>query len=77
MLNRVSVRDVKEVAVEYADRLTHFGFEYFVEYCKTYNVEVVTLEKTESKAFEQELAEDMMTLVTSYSARYYGLKRRA
>jgi len=72
MIKRVAVGDVKEIVVEYADRLTRFGFEYFVEYCKTYNVVIVTLEKTESKAFEQELAEDMITLVTSYSARYYG-----
>ena len=72
MIKRVAVGDVKEIVVEYADRLTRFGFEYFVEYCKTCNVEIITLEKTESKAFEQELAEDMITLVTSYSARCYG-----
>lgn len=72
MIRRVAVGDVKEIVIEYSDRLTRFGFEYFVEYCKTYNVAIVTLEKTESKAFEQELAEDMLTLVTSYSARYYG-----
>ena len=72
MIKRVAVGDVKEIVVEYADRLTRFGFEYFVEYCKTCNVEIITLEKTESKAFEQELAEDMIALVTSYSARCYG-----
>jgi Predicted site-specific integrase-resolvase len=72
MIRRIAVGDVKEIVMEHADRLTRFGFEYFVDYCKTYNVAIVVLEKAESKAFEQELAEDMLTLVTSYSARYYG-----
>ena len=31
MIKRVSVGDVKEIAVEYAERLTLLDFEYFVE----------------------------------------------
>ena len=58
--------------MEYKDRLTRFGFETFTAYCKGFGVEVVVLEEAEVKEFEQEMAEDLVSLVTSYSARMYG-----
>ncbi len=72
LLKRIPGSDVKRVVVEYKDRLTRFGFETFTAYCKGFGVEVVVLEEAEVKEFEQEMAEDLVSLVTSYSARMYG-----
>lgn len=72
LLKRISSPDVKRIVVEYKDRLTRFGFETFTAYCKGFGVEVVVLEQSEVKEFEQEMAEDLVSLVTSYSARMYG-----
>jgi putative resolvase len=72
LLGRIPDRDVKRVVVEYKDRLARFGFETFVAYCQGFGVDVVVLEQAEKKEFEQELAEDMVALIASYSAKLYG-----
>ncbi len=72
LLARVSQADVKRVVVEYKDRLTRFGFETFAIYCSNLGVDVVVIEQAEPKEFEQEFADDIISLVASYSGRLYG-----
>jgi putative resolvase len=72
LLKRIPEEDVRRVVVEYKDRISRYGFETFCSFCESYGVDVVVIETDEEKDFEQELAEDMISLVTSYSARLYG-----
>jgi predicted site-specific integrase-resolvase len=72
LLRRVSKPDVARVVVEYKDRLCRYGFTVFHEYCFGLGVEVLVLQETESKEFEQEFAEDVVALIASFSARLYG-----
>lgn len=72
MLRRILEPDVARVVVEYQDRLCRYGFSVFQEYCTGLGVEVVILQEAESKEFEQEFAEDVVALITSFSARLYG-----
>jgi putative resolvase len=72
LIKRISVGDVKRIVVEYRDRLSRYGFDTFKSYCDTYKVDIIIIEDSEKKIFEQELAEDIVALVTSYSARLYG-----
>lgn len=72
MLQRIAEPDVQRIVVEYKDRLCRYGFSIFEEYCKGFGVEVLVLNQSPAVEFEQELAEDMIALVTSYSARLYG-----
>jgi predicted site-specific integrase-resolvase len=45
---------------------------FFETICKKYNIELIVINKTEEKAYEQEMAEDLMTIVHVFSARLYG-----
>lgn len=72
MLKRVAEDDVARVVIEYKDRIARYGFETFKSYCESYGVEVVVLKDAEKKEFEEEMVEDIIALVTSYSARIYG-----
>jgi predicted site-specific integrase-resolvase len=72
LLERVAEPDVARVVVEFKDRLARFGFDTFAIYCRNFGVDVVVLEVQESKEFEQEFAEDIISLVASYSGRLYG-----
>lgn len=72
LMGKVASPDVARVVVEYKDRLSRFGFDTFVLYCKGFGVDVVTIEDSEKKEFEQEFADDIVSLVTSYAARMYG-----
>lgn len=72
LLKRLGDPDVSSVLLEYRDRLCRYGFSTFEAYCNTLGVTVEVLEEKESVEFEQEFAEDIVALITSYSARLYG-----
>ena len=72
LLKRVADNDVARVVVEYKDRIARYGFETFVVMCKNFNVEVIVLEEKEEQSFEEEMVDDIISLITSYSARIYG-----
>lgn len=72
MMKRLSSEEVACVIVEYKDRISRYGFETFRRYCESLKVQVTVLKDAEPKEFEQELAEDMVALIASFSARLYG-----
>src|SRR5690606_32046057 len=72
LLKRVADNDVARVVVEYKDRIARYGFETFVALCKNFGVEVLVLKDKEEQTFEEEMLDDIISLVTSYSARIYG-----
>lgn len=57
--------------VEFEDRLARFGFRYLSDHLAHLGVRVEVLE-SEEKEPQQELVEDMIAIVTSFSARIYG-----
>jgi putative resolvase len=72
LLKRLRDEDVARVVVEYKDRIARYGFETFRHYCESHGVEVVILNDSVKKEFEEEMTEDIISLVASYSARMYG-----
>jgi len=64
---------VERVLIEYKDRLARFGYEYLLLICKHTGVEIEIINDKEKK-YEEELAEDIMKILTCYSARYYGAR---
>jgi len=72
LLRRLGDPDVNAVLIEYKDRICRYGFETFRAYCETLGVSVIVLCDDEPREFEQEFAEDVVALVTSFSARLYG-----
>lgn len=58
-------------------RLLRFGAELIFAICEEMETEVVIINKsTEELSFEQELVQDMIELVTVFSARLYGARSR-
>lgn len=66
--------EVNRIFVTYKERLTRFGFEYLETICNMKDVEIVILQDKEEKTIEQELAEDIMMLLASFSGKLYGLR---
>ena len=64
---------VERVLIEYKDRLARFGYEYLDAIFTNLEVTVEIIE-TKDKKYEEELAEDIMKILTCYSARYYGAR---
>ena len=56
----------------YKDRLLRFGAEPVFAICAAKNVEVVILNQGEDTTFEEDLAQDVLEIITVFSARLYG-----
>ena len=72
LLSKVAEKKIDILLIEYKDRLTRFGYRYLEEFCKAFNVVIIEIEQQESKEPQEELVEDMISIVTSFSARIYG-----
>ena len=56
------------------DRLARFGYDYLFEYFRSYNVDIHILEEQESLTIEAELVQDLLSILTSFSGRLYGIR---
>lgn len=61
------------IVVEHKDRLTRFGFNYIETLCKTKGKTIEVINNTDDK--QEDLMGDLVSIVTSFCARIYGLRR--
>ncbi len=67
---------VNRLVIEHKDRLARFNFGIFVKLFESHGVAVEWCEEVLPKSYEAELVEDMLSLLSSFSAKIYG-KRSA
>ena len=64
------------LVITHKDRLLRFGAELIFAVCEAKNVEVVVLNQGEDTSFEEDLAKDVLEIITVFSARLYGSRSR-
>lgn len=69
-------KQIKKVIVEHKDRLTRFNFEFLRVFFASHDVEIEWMQDVSGKTYSEELVEDMLTLMSSFSNKLYG-KRSA
>ena len=74
LLKLVREDQVAEIVVTYPDRLTRFGQEYLQVLFDSFGVTLTILEPGEDKTDEQELTDDLLALIASFSGRLYGMR---
>lgn len=58
--------EVNRIFITHKERLTRFGFEYIEAICNHHNVEIVVIQsEQDNKSVEQELAEDIKSLLAT------------
>lgn len=72
----VSEKQIDRVIVEHKDRLTRFNFQFLEDFFASHSVKIEWMEEVLGKRYEDELVEDMLTLMSSFSNKIYG-KRSA
>ena len=61
---------VDKLIIEHTDRLTRFQFNFIKKMFESYGCEVVVISCTDVSS-EEELASDMMSLLASFSGKFY------
>lgn len=75
LIKMVMEDKVNRVYVTYKDRLTRFGFHYLQAVFKYKGVEIIVVKDDKNeKSVHDELIEDMMSLIASFSGKLYGLR---
>ena len=66
LIDMVLNDEVNRIFITYKERLTRFGFEYIETICNHHNVEIVVMQsEQDNKSVEQELVEDINSLLTT------------
>ncbi len=76
LLDDVIDGQVGRLVLTHKDRLLRFGAELVFSICEVREVEIVILNKGEDTTFEQDLAKDVLEIITVFSARLYGSRSR-
>ena len=72
LLEIILRRQTKRLVLTHKNRLLRFGAELVFALCEMQSIEIVIIHKGERPSFEQELAQDVLEIITVFSARLYG-----
>lgn len=76
LLNEILAVNVGRLVITHKDRLLRLGAELVFSICEAKQVEVVIVNKGEDTTFEEDLATDVLEIITVFSARLYGSRSR-
>ena len=76
LLEAIIEGQVGRLVIAHKDRLLRFGAELVFAICEAKQVEVVILNQGEDTTFEEDLAKDVLEIITVFSARLYGSRSR-
>lgn len=78
LLERIFRREIKCVYISFKDRLTRFGFGYFKDIFEYFGTSVFVLDETNEtpKSYQQEMCEDLIAIIHTYSMRLYNDRKK-
>ena len=77
LLNKIMSGKINRVFILNKDRLTRFGFGQIETICKFFGTEIIVLsEGAGDETIEEELAEDIISIIHSFSGKLYGMRRK-
>jgi predicted site-specific integrase-resolvase len=76
LLDAIVEGQIGRLVITHKDRLLRFGAELVFAICEAKNVEVVIINQGEDTTFEEDLAKDVLEIITVFSARLYGSRSR-
>ena len=76
LLNRLLSGEIERLVLTHKDRLLRFGAELIFSICEIKRTEVVIINQSQEARFEEELAKDVLEIITLFSARLYGSRSK-
>lgn len=76
LLEMILRKQMKRLVITHKDRLLRFGAELVFTLCEIQGIEIVIIHKGDQPSFEEELAQDVLEIITVFSARLYGSRSK-
>lgn len=76
LIQLVKDKKITDIGITNKDRLSRFGVKYLIEIFNIYHVELHILHENdnEKKNLNEELMKDFMSLIASFSGRFYAMR---
>lgn len=68
----ITSNQVERLVLTHKDRLLRFGSELIFALCEQFGCEVVIINRSDESSFEDDLTQDVLEIITVFSARLYG-----
>ena len=72
LLSMILDGEMNRLVLTHKDRLLRFGAELVFAICEEKQIEIVIINQGDEPTFEEELAKDVLEIITVFSARLYG-----
>ena len=76
LIKLLLTQKVKRLVFVTKDRLLRFGSELIFTICKFFNVQCIALDSCEDLSLQEQLASDVLEVLTVFSSRMYGARSR-
>jgi len=76
LISLILEQKMSRLVLTHKDRLLRFGAELIFALCEIKQIEVVIINMGDEVSFEEELAQDVLEIITVFSARLYGSRSR-
>lgn len=76
LIQLIFEKKISRLVLTHKDRLLRFGAELIFALCEIQQIEVVMINRGTEPSFEEELAQDVLEIITVFSARLYGSRSR-
>ncbi len=74
LMSRIATGEIQMLLIAHKDRLCRFGFDFF-EHMAVENGCKICVVNQESLSPQQEMVEDLMAIIHTFSCRLYGLRK--
>ena len=74
LIELICSNEIERIVINYKDRLMRFGYELFEEFARYHEVKLEVINLTEDKTYEEELVEDVLTIITVFFSKLYGFR---
>ena len=72
LIQMIEHNEVSKIVITYKDRLVRFGFDLLKQICDIHQTEIEVINHTEKSSDKVELSNDLIEIITVFSARLYG-----
>ena len=76
LIEKINKKEVDLIVVLYKDRLVRFGFDLIKILFEKYGTNIIVLSDEPNKTYEQELTEDLISIIHYYSMKSYSHRRK-
>ena len=74
LLEKVMEQKIKTIVVTHQDRFIRFGYDWFERFCEKFHTTIVIVNNEELSP-QEELVQDMLSILHVFSCRLYGLRK--